>query len=332
MDFDNYDLDPSIYDEMFLPDGTPREHCRRLYETLTQLSVEQIGSIQERGTRSFENEGITFTVYGDDEADERIIPIDCLPRVMSSADWRQLEQGLTQRVRTLNLFLEDVYGESRSKGIHGEPRIVSDGVVPVDVVRGCPQYRVEMRGFSAPYGTWVAICGTDLVRTNDGFRVLEDNLRVPSGVSYMLATGRRPRRACAACIEYVPGSTSAISPIDHILESGRCVCQDYAHVMIVIARSWGVPTRYVSGYVHVSETGKQTPESASDAWVECLLPDLGWVGFDPTNRSLADERCVRIAVGCDHQDVSPTRGVLVGGGESSLEVSVRMRVVDQVSR
>ena len=132
--------------------------------------------------------------------------------------------------------------------------------------------------------------------------------------------------------EYVPGSTSAISPIDHILETGRGVCQDYAHVMIAIARSWGVPTRYVSGYVHVSETGKQTPESATHAWVECLLPDLGWVGFDPTNRSLPDERYVRIAVGRDYQDVSPTRGVLVGGGESSLEVSVRMRALGPSSR
>ena len=210
MDFDNYDLDPSIYDEMFLPDGTPREHCRRLYETLTQLSVEELGSIQERVTRSFENEGITFTVYGDDEADERIIPIDCLPRVMSSADWSQLEQGLTQRVKALNLFLEDVYGESPAKAIQGEPRIVSDGVVPVDVVRGCPQYRVEMRGFSAPYGTWVAICGTDLVRTNDGFRVLEDNLRVPSGVSYMLAN----RKAAKSSLRRLYRS-SRVQEVEH---------------------------------------------------------------------------------------------------------------------
>ena len=202
----------SQYDEMFLPDGTPREHCRRLYETLTQLSVEELGSIQERVTRSFENEGITFTVYGDDEADERIIPIDCLPRVMSSADWRQLEQGLTQRVKALNLFLEDgsIYGESPAKAIQGEPRIVSDGVVPVDVVRGCPQYRVEMRGFSAPYGTWVAICGTDLVRTNDGFRVLEDNLRVPSGVSYMLAN----RKAAKASLRRLYRS-SRVQEVEH---------------------------------------------------------------------------------------------------------------------
>ena len=128
--------------------------------------------------RSFENEGITFTVYWDSEADERIIPVDCVPRVMSNADWRRLETGLTQRVKALNLFLEDVYGKAR---------IVRDGVIPEDVVRGCPQYRTEMRGFFAPHGTWIAICGTDLVRTNDGFRVLEDNLRVPSGVSYMLA-------------------------------------------------------------------------------------------------------------------------------------------------
>ena len=78
VDFDGYDLDPAIYDEMFLPDGAPREHCRQLHETLTQLSAEELGSIQERVTRSFSNEGITFTVYGDDEADERIIPIDCL--------------------------------------------------------------------------------------------------------------------------------------------------------------------------------------------------------------------------------------------------------------
>ena len=187
MDFDAYDLDPAIYDEMFLPDGAPREHCGPLRETLTQLSSEELVGIQERVTRSFSDEGITFTVYGDEEADERIIPIDCLPRVMSGAEWRRLEAGLTQRLKALNLFLDDVYGKSRIKDLYGKPRIVHDGVIPDDVIRDCPQYREEMQGFSAPHGTWVSICGTDLVRTNDGFRVLEDNLRVPSGVSYMIA-------------------------------------------------------------------------------------------------------------------------------------------------
>ena len=179
MHFDAYDLNAAIYDEMFLPDGTPREHCRELYDTLCRLSDEELGAIQERVTHSFSSEGITFTVYGDDEADERIIPIDCVPRLISATEWRHLESGLTQRIGALNRFIEDVYGEAR---------IIADGVIPADVVRGCPQYRIEMRGVSVPYGTWVAVCGTDLVRTlDDGFVVLEDNLRVPSGVSYMIA-------------------------------------------------------------------------------------------------------------------------------------------------
>ena len=178
MHFDAYDLNAAIYDEMFLPDGTPRDHCRELYDTLRRLSDEELGAIQERVTNSFSTEGITFTVYGDDEADERIIPIDCVPRLLSAAEWRHLESGLTQRIAALNRFLADVYGEAR---------IIADGAIPADVVRGCPQYRLEMRGVSVPHGTWVAVCGTDLVRTHDGFAVLEDNLRVPSGVSYMIA-------------------------------------------------------------------------------------------------------------------------------------------------
>ena len=178
MHFDAYDLNAAIYDELFLPNGTPREHCRELYDTLRRLSDEELSAIQERVTNSFSTEGITFTVYGDDEADERIIPIDCVPRLLSAAEWRHLESGLTQRIAALNRFLADVYGEAR---------IIADGVIPADVVRGCPQYRLEMRGVSVPHGTWVAVCGTDLVRTHDGFAVLEDNLRVPSGVSYMIA-------------------------------------------------------------------------------------------------------------------------------------------------
>ena len=126
--------------------------------------------------------------------------------------------------------------------------------------------------------------------------------------------------------EYVPGTTSAASPIDHILETGQGVCQDYAHVMIAIARSWGVPTRYVSGYVPL-ESGSTALASASHAWVECLLPGLGWTGFDPTNGRLAGGRHVRVAIGRDYQDVAPTRGVLLGGGDSTLEVDVRMRPV-----
>ncbi len=178
MDFDSYDVDRTCYDEMFLPGGAPREHVRALHDELRRLPVEELESIQERVARSFSTEGITFTVYGDAEDEERIIPVDCVPRVLTADEWRHLEAGLTQRLKALNLFLADIYDAAR---------VVRDGVVPADMVYGCPQYRARMRGFRAPHGTWVAICGTDLVRTNDGFRVLEDNLRVPSGVSYMIA-------------------------------------------------------------------------------------------------------------------------------------------------
>ena len=127
--------------------------------------------------------------------------------------------------------------------------------------------------------------------------------------------------------QYVPGSTSVISTIEHILESRQGVCQDYAHVMIAIARSWHVPARYVSGYLYVDNQGSEiAPQTATHAWAECRLPDLGWIGFDPTNRCLAGERHLRVAIGRDYQDVAPVKGVFVGGGESRLEVDVRVRV------
>ena len=178
MDFQSYELEAAVYDEMFLPDGTPREHSRALHDALRRLSTDDLVSIQSRVTHSFVSEGITFTVYGSEEAEERIIPIDCVPRILSAAEWQLLETGLTQRVRAVNRFLADVYGDAR---------VLADGVVPKDLVYGCPQYRPEMRGFAVPQGVWAAICGSDVVRTNDGFIVLEDNLRVPSGVSYMIA-------------------------------------------------------------------------------------------------------------------------------------------------
>ncbi len=124
--------------------------------------------------------------------------------------------------------------------------------------------------------------------------------------------------------QYVPGATSVLSPIEHILETGQGVCQDYAHVMIAIARTWHIPARYVSGYLYLNGS-RESRQMASHAWVECLLPNLGWIGFDPTNDCTADQRYVRVAIGRDYQDVPPVRGVLMGGGESRLEVSIHVR-------
>ena len=140
-----------------------------------------------------------------------------------------------------------------------------------------------------------------------------------------LASLRRLTDTLHHSFTYTPGSTSVISPIDHILESGHGVCQDYAHVMIAIARSWGIPTRYVSGYLHVTGAqGEQAPATSTHAWAECRLPGLGWIGFDPTNRTLADQRHVRLAVGRDYQDVPPTRGIFRGAAQSRLHVNVRI--------
>ena len=183
----------------------------------------------------------------------------------------------------------------------------------------------EIRSWSESFTYWDYTHASIFARPSPALANFVDRLRIERGDD-PLETLLRLSDTLYRSFEYVPGSTSAVSPIEHILESGRGVCQDYAHTMIAIARSWGIPTRYVSGYLHVTgKAGEQAPETATHAWVECLLPDLGWIGFDPTNQTLADERHARIAVGRDYQDVSPTRGVLQGGGESTLAVDVRMR-------
>jgi transglutaminase-like putative cysteine protease len=130
--------------------------------------------------------------------------------------------------------------------------------------------------------------------------------------------------------EYEPGSTAADSPIEYLLESGRGVCQDYAHLMIAIARSWGIPSRYVSGYLHdTGRPGERVTAGASHAWVECWLPGPGWVGFDPTNTTFSDQRHIRVAAGRDYADVSPTRGVFQGAGDARIAVDVIVNAVDR---
>lgn len=164
---------------MFDTDGRPHVYAQRFFRVLENVEAGVLESIQERVSRSFLNQGISFTLYGDnEEISERMIPIDCIPRIIPAWEWAELEEGLAQRLRALNHFIDDVYHDGN---------ILKDGVIPIDLVRGCPAYQVEMRGFNIPNKTWVSICGTDIVRTNEGFRVLEDNLRVPSGVSYMIA-------------------------------------------------------------------------------------------------------------------------------------------------
>lgn len=170
------------YDEMFRPNGRPRTHYRHLFAQLLTLPAEELRRSKLEADLSFFNQGITFTVYGREEGTERIFPHDLLPRIVSSAEWEVIERGLIQRITALNLFLKDVYHEGR---------ILKDCVIPGEVIYTCRHFRRQMRGVKVPRDVYVSVCGTDLVRLPSGeFVVLEDNLRVPSGVSYMLTSRR----------------------------------------------------------------------------------------------------------------------------------------------
>lgn len=126
--------------------------------------------------------------------------------------------------------------------------------------------------------------------------------------------------------EYQPGVTDADSPIDLALSAGRGVCQDFAHIMLAVCRAWGIPARYVSGYLFTDrEAGDRSDPDATHAWVEVFLPSYRWVGFDPTNNVMTGERHVAVAVGRDYSDVTPSRGVYKGDSESHLAVGVSVR-------
>jgi uncharacterized circularly permuted ATP-grasp superfamily protein len=181
----NYLLDHA-YDEMFAGENDLHPHYEPLLELFNTLSKDDLRRRKQSADISFLNQGITFTVYGRDEGTERIFPYDLLPRIITSAEWATVERGLTQRITALNLFLKDIYNEGR---------ILEDGVVPRDVVYSCKHFRRQMIGLQVPRNVYVAICGTDLIRMQNGdFVVLEDNLRVPSGVSYMLTNRRVMKR------------------------------------------------------------------------------------------------------------------------------------------
>jgi uncharacterized circularly permuted ATP-grasp superfamily protein len=184
--FHKYNVHPTAYDGMFERQGHVRAEYRPLYEMLCQLSSDELHARQLNADASFLHQGITFTVYSNEEGTEKIFPYDLLPRIVTASEWARLERGLAQRITALNLFLKDIYFEGR---------ILKDKVVPAELVYSSEHYRREMRGVHVPKDVYVSICGTDLIRLSSGeYVVLEDNLRVPSGVSYMLANRQVMKR------------------------------------------------------------------------------------------------------------------------------------------
>lgn len=224
-------------DELLLSlDGQPRPHASAFWEWLSRQSSEGLTRSRQDADLLFRRVGITFNVYGDEAGAERLIPFDLIPRILPSQEWQQLERGLRQRVAALNAFLQDIYHDGR---------IVREGIIPADLVYQNPQYRPEIHGVKMPFDIWAHISGVDLVRAGQGeFYVLEDNLRVPSGVSYMIEDRKVMMRLFPELF-----ALHAVAPVEHypdlLLEHLRSVAPQGVDDPTVVVLTPGV---YNSAY------------------------------------------------------------------------------------
>ncbi|MDH3201368.1 MAG: circularly permuted type 2 ATP-grasp protein [Myxococcales bacterium] len=191
----------SFYDELIAPDGSPRPRAANLAQYLAALSPRQLKTRQDAANRAILEMGITFTVYNEGQNIDRAWPFDVIPRLIPADEWREIDLGLRQRLTALNMFIDDVYGEQR---------ILSDGTVPREMIESSPDFRSECMGARPRHGVWAHVCGSDLVRDRDAtVYVLEDNLRVPSGVSYMLENRGVTKRVFPELFQ-----DQAIAPVD----------------------------------------------------------------------------------------------------------------------
>jgi uncharacterized circularly permuted ATP-grasp superfamily protein len=177
MRFNHYEVG-DFFDEMFSGAGCPRVAAQALIKAIESLPDGELLTRQQAAERALLQMGITFNVYGEEAGVEKIFPFDILPRIVSAAEWKRIDNGLKQRIRALNLFIDDIYHQQR---------ILKDGILPKEIIYSAKSYRQQCIGWNPPSGIWCHITGTDLVRHSDGqVYVLEDNLRCPSGVSYVL--------------------------------------------------------------------------------------------------------------------------------------------------
>ncbi|MDB5693040.1 MAG: circularly permuted type 2 ATP-grasp protein [Alphaproteobacteria bacterium] len=191
-----------IFDELWGGGRAPRAGFEPLASWLTDTGTGELGRRQQAAEAAFRTLGVTFSVYGEKDSAERIIPFDIIPRIFTAREWDKLSAGLEQRVRAINAFIADVYGERR---------IIADGVVPADIVLGNPQYCIPVAGARPPHGVYAHISGIDLVRTGaEEFVVLEDNVRTPSGVSYMIENREAMLRLCPELFDRF-----AVQPVDN---------------------------------------------------------------------------------------------------------------------
>lgn len=176
--FSSYDFLKDTWDEMYSSDFKLRSQYKTVSNYLKETSTEALLNKEDLSNQLFMNQGVTFTVYSDDKGIEKIFPFDILPRIITAEEWDKIEKGIKQRITALNLFIKDIYHDQF---------ILKDKIIPTKLIYDCPYFLREMKGVSPPFDIYVHITGVDLIRNNDGeFYVLEDNLRTPSGVSYML--------------------------------------------------------------------------------------------------------------------------------------------------
>ncbi len=200
MQFTKYQTD-GFYDEMFEHDGTARPEAQLLLETIESLEEGQLQRCQHAAERLLLQLGITFNVYGDSAGTERIFPFDLIPRIVRAEDWEWIERGLKQRIHALNEFIDDIYHDQK---------ILKDKVIPAEVIHSATSFRPQCVGIHPPRRVWCHITGTDLIRHGDGnVYVLEDNLRVPSGVSYVLENREMMKRTFPQVFEGL-----SVRPVD----------------------------------------------------------------------------------------------------------------------
>jgi uncharacterized circularly permuted ATP-grasp superfamily protein len=176
-----------FFDEMFAGPGVVRPHYNKLYARFKEMEREEFERKRALAVSTFLTQGVTFTVYNDDQGTERIFPFDLVPRIIPAEEWELVERGLVQRITALNLFLHDIY--------HAQ-NILRDGVIPKQIVWEAAHFRPEFMHFDVPRNIYIHICGTDLIRDKEGnYLVLEDNARCPSGVSYVIENRQTMKRA-----------------------------------------------------------------------------------------------------------------------------------------
>ncbi len=243
--FGNYDP-TNFFDEMFAAPGQPRAGARMLVQMIESLSNGELLRYQDAAERALLQMGITFNVYGGREGTERIFPFDIIPRVVESSEWELLEKGLRQRVYGLNLFIDDLYHDQK---------ILKDGIIPREIIFTAKAFRSACIGCDPPQGIWCHITGTDLVRDAGGqFFVLEDNLRCPSGVSYVLENRQVMKRTFPQIFE----TSSRVQPVDYypsrLLDMLQHVAPQGPSVPRVVVLTPGI---YNSAYFEHSFLAKQ---------------------------------------------------------------------------